>query len=93
MLFEEIKPLSKPAGQYETQVLILKMGKVSEAKFREILNDAQYKALRRQIQQNQGLEAFFKQNGFLEEDPPAEKKPEGAKAPVGAPFPDNVFKE
>jgi hypothetical protein len=71
LVLEETKPPIKPAGQYETQVVLLKIARIPEAKIRPIFDEARWKLLIPQFQQARGMEAFLKTQGFLDEPEPA----------------------
>jgi hypothetical protein len=76
LALRETKPASMPIPQYESQVVMLKISRIPEARFREFLDEPRWKALSRQFQQARGMEAFLKQNGYI--DDPESKA--GAKA-------------
>ena len=73
----------KKFGRYDYQVVILQASKLPEAKLRPIFpDDAQWRKVRRQMDQVKGLELYLKNNGFLPADAPA--KPKADAKPAGA---------
>lgn len=58
----------KRFGQYDHYVVIYQMGRVPEEKFKSILDGAQWKVVKRLIDQMRGIEQFLKSNGFLPDD-------------------------
>ena len=71
LTLKETTPFEKPAGQYESQVVLLKMSRIPEAKIRPIFDDTRWRLLSRQLQQSRGMEPFLKANGYLGEAEPA----------------------
>jgi hypothetical protein len=71
LTLNETTPFEKPAGQYESQVVLLKMSRIPETKLRPIFDDTRWRLLTRQLQQSRGMEPFLKANGFLGEADPA----------------------
>jgi hypothetical protein len=76
LLLVEMKPSSRSSGEYESPLMILKMGKIPEAKLKTVLDETRYKALKAQIQQYQAWEQFFRNNGLLDDDGTDEPKVE-----------------
>jgi hypothetical protein len=82
VLAEETRP-PKKFGRYDYQVVILQASKLPEARLRPIFpDDAQWRKVRRQMDQVKGLELYLKNNGFLpdatpgaSDAKPAEKEP------------------
>jgi hypothetical protein len=66
VILEETTPPEKPAGQYETQVVLLKIARLPEAKIRPIFDDVRWKELSRQLQGARGMEQFLQANGYIE---------------------------
>ena len=71
VILEETTPPAKPAGQYETSVVLLKIARLPEAKVRPIFDDVRWKTLSRQLQQARGMEQFLQANGYLDATEPA----------------------
>jgi hypothetical protein len=67
LTLKETTPFEKPAGQYEGQVVLLKMSRIPEDRIRPIFDDTRWRLLSRQLQQAKGMEPFLKANGFLGE--------------------------
>ena len=77
-------PIEKPAGPYETNIILLKIAQVPESQVRSIFNDDQWKLLQDQFVQARAMEPFLKANGHI----PREGK--GA-ALVMPPHPENAL--
>jgi hypothetical protein len=77
LTINETTPFEKPAGQYESQVVLLKMSRIPEDKIRPILDETRWRLLTRQLQQSRGMEPFLKANGFLGEADPARRSNPG----------------
>ncbi len=71
LVLEQTKPPEKPAGQYETQVVLLKIARIPEAKIRPIFDEARWKLLKVQFQQARAFEQFLQGQGFLDDPEPA----------------------
>jgi hypothetical protein len=67
LTLKETTPFEKPAGQYESQVVLIKMSRIPEDKLRPIFDDTRWRLLSRQLQQSRGMEPFLKSNGYLGE--------------------------
>jgi hypothetical protein len=65
LTLKETTPFEKPAGQYEGQVVLLKMSRIPEARIRAIFDDTRWRLLSRQLQQAKGMEPFLRSNGYL----------------------------
>lgn len=71
VLVEETRP-PKKFGRYDYQVVILQASKLPEARLRPIFpDDAQWRKVRRQMDQVKGLELYLRNNGFLPDGAPA----------------------
>jgi hypothetical protein len=76
VLAEETRP-PKKFGRYDYQVVILQASKLPEARLRPIFpDDAQWRKVRRQMDQVKGLELYLKNNGFLPADAPGARPKE-----------------
>jgi hypothetical protein len=63
LLTKETKPLRK-SSQYDYYVLLFQLGQFPEEKLKKHFDDAQWKVLKRLVEQYRGLEQFLKQNGI-----------------------------
>jgi hypothetical protein len=64
VIVDETEPPRK-FGRQDYQVVMLQAAGIPEAKLRPIFDDAQWKKVRRQMDQTRGLEPFLRTNGFL----------------------------
>jgi hypothetical protein len=60
-------------GRQDYQVVMLLASKIPEDRIRPIFDDAQWRKVRRQMDQVKGLEMYLKTNGFLPDDNEAKK--------------------
>jgi hypothetical protein len=71
VLLTETRPSLKSGHLYETTVVLLKASRLPEEKLRPILDETRWSILARKLKQAQGMEAFLKSQGFLDDDDPA----------------------
>jgi len=71
VILEETTPPEKSAGQFEANVMLLKIARIPESKIRPIFDDARWKALDRQLQQARAMEPMLRANGVLDPTEPA----------------------
>ncbi len=64
LLRDETEP-PKKFGQFDFQVVLFQARKLGEAKLRPILDDAQWRSLKRVLDQSRGTEGFLRQQGYL----------------------------
>ncbi len=83
LFLDETRP-PKKYGQYDYYIMMLQASRLPEAKLKPIFEDAQWKAMTRQMTQVQRLEPFLKSNGFVPEDTPAAEPAKPADQPADA---------
>ncbi len=77
LVIRETRLPVKSAANYENYVVLYKMSRLPEEKFRPILDEARYRDLNRQLQQSRNMEQFLKANGYLDEEEPAKPAEHG----------------
>jgi len=77
VVLEETAPLEKPAGAMETNFVLFKIARIPETKIRPIFDDAQWKAISRQLEKARGLEPMLRANGLLDPSEPAKADKSG----------------
>ena len=65
LLVDETEP-PKKFGPYDTYVVFMQLGKLSEAKLKPILDDSQRKSLKRLVDQYRGIERTLQAQGYLD---------------------------
>ena len=70
LLLEEVRP-PRRLGQNDYYAVLYLIGTLPEAKVKPIFEEAQYRALKQQLNQARGLGMWLKQNGFVPADEPA----------------------
>jgi hypothetical protein len=73
LLLESTRP-PRRFGQYDSYVVLLQISRLPEDKLKALLDDSQWRALKRQFVQFQGIEPFLKNQGLLPE--PGDVDPE-----------------
>jgi hypothetical protein len=75
LLVKETRPARK-SGIYDFYVAVLQLGRMPEEKLKPLFDAAQWKAVRRLVEQYRGVEPFLRQNGLMpdEDDEPAAPK-------------------
>lgn len=71
-------PPPRRFGQYDFYLVLYRAAQIPESKWTTILDKPQYDAFRGMLQQGRGMEAFLRQNGFLDE---VKKAPEAKPNP------------
>ncbi len=71
VILEETTPPERPAGQFEANVMLLKIARIPEGKIRPIFDDARWKTLNQQLQQARAMEPTLQANGILDPTEPA----------------------
>jgi hypothetical protein len=75
LLTNETTPSRRPS-QYDAYRILIRLGRLPEAKLKRLFDDAQWKQLHRQLAQYQGLEPRLKELGLLsDEDDRADARP------------------
>ena len=64
LLIDETEP-PKKFGQYDTYVVFMQLGKLSEAKLKPILDDSQRKSLKTLVNRFRGMERMLQAQGYL----------------------------
>ena len=80
VILEETTPPKNFAAPYETNVVLLKIARLPEAKIRPIFDEIRWKTLSQQLQQARGMEQFLRTNGLLEEAEPVKSTKPGERA-------------
>jgi hypothetical protein len=66
LIMAETKP-PKRFGQYDWYVIMYQAGKVPDAKYEQIVDEAQMRALKKTLQQGAGMEHFLRQQKIIDE--------------------------
>jgi hypothetical protein len=64
LLVDQTEP-PKKFGQYDTYAIFYKLGKISDAKLKPILDDSQRQALKKMIDRFRGIEPTLRSQGYL----------------------------
>lgn len=60
-------PPPRRFGQYDFYLVLYRAAQIPEAKWTAILDKPQYDAFKNMLQQGRGMEAFLRQNGFIDD--------------------------
>ncbi len=72
----ETAPPAKPAGNFETMLILYKLARLPESKVRPLLDEPRWKSLNRLLGPAGQREAFLKAQGLLDEPGPARPRTE-----------------
>jgi hypothetical protein len=66
MILEETTPPRRVGGPYESEVVLVKIANLPEAKFRQIVDEPQWKTLGPIFEKFRGMEPTLRANGHLD---------------------------